>query len=345
MSLKLNRKRIVIGGVLGITIILFIVTVWISAYFYKLSQQANISIPYLFRVYHESSEKMPLYTTTPIRFLILGLDQRSDSLENTLLTDTMLYGSLNVTKSKLTIVPIPRDIWIADLKTKVNSLYYYGTKQSKTSAPEYTESMLRQYFGITPNFFLTINYAKLQTFIDLLGGVDVAIADSFVDPTFPNPAYVEHTSDPSISPYISISFREGTEHMDGNRALMFIRSRTSANPEEAGDSARSNRQMFVIQSMLAKLRSRETLTNPELLGKLYRFWHEAVGTNAADSDVLALVRALGFQQPTIVFDPIPTTETDSDAPLLFHPPVFKYGLWVWEPIDPSWKTIQAFFGN
>src|SRR3989344_2533226 len=61
-----------------------------------------------------------------VNFLLLGLDQRSDEMESTLLTDTILFASLNPQSGKLLLVPLPRDLWIKNYRTKINSLYFYN---------------------------------------------------------------------------------------------------------------------------------------------------------------------------------------------------------------------------
>src|SRR5687767_10098266 len=53
----------------------------------------------------------PQFENKSINFLLLGLDRRNDSLEKTILTDSIVIASLNTSTSQVKLVPLPRDLW------------------------------------------------------------------------------------------------------------------------------------------------------------------------------------------------------------------------------------------
>src|SRR4029077_19113762 len=119
-------------------------------------------------------------------------------------------------------IALPRDIWIPELSTKINALYYYGEKNPKTNGMTFTSQEVQSITGIQPEFTVVLNYLKLPAFIDAVGGIDITVERSFEDQHYPNPDFI--TTDKG-NPYMTISFVGGSQHMDGARALIFVRSR------------------------------------------------------------------------------------------------------------------------
>src|SRR5206468_1563830 len=42
------------------------------------------------------------------------------------LTDTIIFSSIDITNNKITMVSIPRDLWMPELKGKINTAYTIG---------------------------------------------------------------------------------------------------------------------------------------------------------------------------------------------------------------------------
>lgn len=278
-----------------------------------------------------------------VNFLILGLDQRSDALEHTLLTDSIIFASLDYSNKKFTLVPLPRDLWINDLKTKINALYYYGEKRPEGGLL-FTGNEISKILGQPINYEIILNYNQLPVIIDLIGGIDVNIVKGFVDQKFPSSKFIN--SEIGESEYMTVTFSAGWQHFDGERCLQFVRSRQSEDLEEGNDSARNLRQLQVFQAMIAKLSSKKILSDPVSLGRIYRFWKEKVKTNLEDSDLIALgliTFPKGF--PDLVIKSIPSPKKGETKSLLVNPPLSKYGQWVLEPADNNWVNFQEFINK
>ncbi len=256
-------------------------------------------------------------------FLILGLDQRDDRLEQTLLTDTIIFASLDPADAELTLMPIPRDLWIDPLKTKVNALYYYGELDEKTTGPALLSDLVATITGQPVHHWILMDYRKLGDLVDLVGGVTVELDQGFVDNEFPNPDYVEGEATES-SKFITVNFDQGANFLDGERALQFVRSRHSEDLKEGTDLSRSTRQMKLFRALTDKIISPGLLSKPKKVGKLYQFWSDYIETDLSDKELLTLGFALAPQKALhFSMVSIPADYNGADT-ILNNPPQDKY---------------------
>lgn len=342
IPVKLDVKKVLSGMLFGIIILVLVVLAFVLTYIRNFSRTAGISPSELIRMVKTGTQNKKTFANRKVTFLFLGLDERSDEFEKTRLTDTILLGSLNTETGRLTTISLPRDIWIPELSTKINALYFYGEKNPETNGTSFTTQEIEKMTGVKPKFTVVLNYLELPDLIDAVGGVEVTVERSFTDAKYPNPEYVNAQQG---TPYITISFQQGTEVMDGARALSFVRSRESTDPIEGSDLARSKRQMIVLSALLKKIKSKQVLKNPETVGKLYRFWKEKIKTTLLDEDAVSLGLSLGKNPVSIASVPIPVVGTPTQDAILINPPISKYGLWVWETRDKSWSELKEFIAS
>jgi hypothetical protein len=91
-----------------------------------------------------------------------------------------------------------------------------------------------------------MNFDGFRKLIDSMGGLDINVERAFVDNEYPR-----NDNDQIDAGVMTIKFEAGMQHMDGERAIQFARSRKSKGLEE-GDPARSRRQMKVIAAIKEK---------------------------------------------------------------------------------------------
>jgi anionic cell wall polymer biosynthesis LytR-Cps2A-Psr (LCP) family protein len=177
--------------------------------------------------------------------------------------------------------------------------------------------------------------------VDEVEGIDLVIDHAFTDSLYPRDDVA-----PDILPvadrYRTVSFASGQNHLDGTRALEYIRSRQGQNPQENTDDSRAVRQQKVLVALFAKLTTRSSLQNPAIYGRLYRLWHEQVKTSLTDQYIISLARFFYENRPAIVSLNIPV-QTATTSGLIFHPPLTKYRQWVYEPVDSSWTEFGEYF--
>src|SRR6185436_5076257 len=121
--------------------------------------------------------------------------------------------------------------------------------------------------------YAVIDFKGFVKAIDDVGGVDVVVDKSFTDATFPN----DYPFDTKgvIAP---VTFPKGSQHMAGQRALIFARSRHSENNNEGSDFARSERQKKIIIALKEKVLALN-LTNLNTINNLLTDFTENFRTN------------------------------------------------------------------
>jgi len=247
--------------------------------------------------------------TDRMTWLLVGLDS-APGREATL-TDTLLVFSVDPDEGTGVMVSFPRDIaefplYDGGIYTgKINSFYTYA-ENHRERYPDGGMDALRQQLsfllGIDINYHASLNLSGFERMIDLVGGVDVV-----------NPRPID---DPALNGGFTLP--AGPLHLDGDLALLYVRSRKG---EGDSDFTRAARQQQVVLALREKLLDGDALTQlPSLLSAASR----VVNTNfpAGDSDeVLAVFDALrdGRVRRVILDDPYtwhPPEETTGGAWIL-----------------------------
>jgi len=192
------------------------------------------------------------------------------------LTDTLILASVALNKPEISLISIPRDLWIPEIRAKINSAYYWG-------GTELADSLVEKITGQSVDYTLVINFSGFKDIVDALGGVNVDVANSFTDNLYPIAGKENDLCDGGKElkcRYETIRFEKGVNFMDGTTALKFVRSRNGDNNENT-DIAREMRQQKVISAIKNKILSYQTLLNPV---KLIRFWKVASSSIETDLD-------------------------------------------------------------
>ncbi|MCX6724757.1 MAG: LCP family protein, partial [Candidatus Shapirobacteria bacterium] len=108
--------------------------------------------------------------------LVLGVAGANHSGSD--LTDSIIFVSLENQTGKTLVLSLPRDIWIAPLRAKLNSVYHYeGMEETKKAVGEILGQKIDYSFVVDFNLFTKI--------VDDLGGVKVNIERTFDDFKYP----------------------------------------------------------------------------------------------------------------------------------------------------------------
>jgi anionic cell wall polymer biosynthesis LytR-Cps2A-Psr (LCP) family protein len=101
---------------------------------------------------------------------------------------------------------------------------------------------------------LIFDFSVFSDAVDLVGGIDVTVPFGFTDTMYPIAGKENDTCDGDLQflcRYKTVEFKQGISHMDGVRALEYVRSRHSEG-EEGTDFARSRRQQDVLLAIRLK---------------------------------------------------------------------------------------------
>ena len=179
-----------------------------------------------------------------VNILLLGSDQRPNT--GGFRTDTIILLTLNPNQGTASLTSFPRDLYVyipGWTVQRINTAHQYGGFDLTALTFEYN-------FGVHPDHYMLVNLWSFEDAIDSLGGVDVEVAQTLTD----------HRDD-----YGQFTVYAGTEHMDGETALWYVRSRYSTN-----DFDRGRRQQEVILAAFNKLLSLDALNKAPELYDIYR---------------------------------------------------------------------------
>ena len=176
-----------------------------------------------------------------VNILLLAVGGEGHKGEN--LADTIMVASIRPQTNEVALLSIPRDLYVQvpgeDYYTKINAVHSYGESKKKDGGPEALSQTVKEITGQPIHYFARIDFTAFKTIVDAVGGVNITIENSFHD-------Y-----------WHKIDFQEGTEKMNGERALAYVRARYVEGPE-GGDFKRAARQQQVLLALREKVFSVNT---------------------------------------------------------------------------------------
>src|SRR5438105_2108063 len=180
-----------------------------------------------------------LLTPTRESLLILGSDARPDEIRRGEVgrTDTVMLFVADRAMPRLAILSVPRDLWVAipgHGQERINAAYELG---GSNSAKQTVSNVL----GQRVDRFVVIGLQGVRDVVDAVGGVDITVPVAIHDETYPTDDYG----------YQTVDIRAGRQHMDGDLALKYARTR-----HQDSDFARTARQQQVIGAV------RNAMLNP-----------------------------------------------------------------------------------
>ena len=237
-------------------------------------------------------------TEDRVNVLFLGIG--GGKHDGPLLTDTIIYASIDPKLRSITLISIPRDLWLPDLKAKINTAYAFGEKKKKDGGLLLTKAVVEKFFNQPVNYVLRIDFNGFVKAIDMVGGIDVNIEKGFEDLEYPisgkekdtcgflGEEFEKRATQSAVFEafpcrYEQLTFQKGLAHMDGEKALKFVRSR-HAKGTEGTDFARARRQEIIIKAFNEKVFSLNTLLNPGRLMSLYNVFQDSIHTNIQQSE-------------------------------------------------------------
>lgn len=218
--------------------------------------------------------------------LLVGIDRRArvpytyqgpdDTLmRNGFLADTIIVASLNYETDQLSMLSLPRDLWLeipefGSLQkqySKINACYALGDRFSgeEDGGMLLLSQVLEDVLDIPIHYWARIDFVGFEKGVDAIGGIDLIVDQAFDDYQFPR---VGNEGAPWDQRWEHVHFDAGLQHMDGATALKYARSRHALGPEGT-DFARSKRQQKVIIAAKNKVVSSSTLFNPIKLKELF----------------------------------------------------------------------------
>lgn len=195
-----------------------------------------------------------------ITVLLLGVDQRPDD-PSPLLTDTMIVVTVEPDTNQVGMISLPRDLFVPipdfDYSGKINTAHSIGEiNKYPGGGGALAKKTVSEFLGYPIDYYVTLNFDGFVQAIDAIGGVDVVVPKTIHDVEYPTIDYG----------YQTFHIDAGPQHLDGETALKYVRTRKS--PGDS-DIQRAQRQQQVLLAVKDKLIENKLLT-PVRLFDLFR---------------------------------------------------------------------------
>jgi polyisoprenyl-teichoic acid--peptidoglycan teichoic acid transferase len=269
--------------------------------------------------------------------LIVGIDTRPSNpgLQN---TDTIIIASYDHTTNEGIMLSLPRDLWVEypdnpGYFTKINGIYNYCEHQEEGTGLECLVSVTENITKLDMHYHGMVDIYGLVNVIDILDGVDVEVERAFTDYMFPS----------NMDTWEVVSFEEGLQHMDGETAMKYARSRHAQGPE-GSDFSRARRQQRLIMAIKDKFLSTETLQNPLTIFEIAEELGDSITLSDISTEDVRAALALGEKADsssifTFVLDP-----TAGNWTLITEDPSAAYVLFP-KAGEGNWTQVQDYIGE
>jgi LCP family protein required for cell wall assembly len=207
-------------------------------------------------------------------------------------TDTMLLFSLDRQTDTAGMLSINRDLWVkipgGQRTGKINTAHFLGeVEHVPGGGPALAMETVQATFDMPVPYYIRLNFSAFEQLIDLIGGIDLNVAETIDDPDYPDAGFG----------YAPFHIDAGWHHLDGATALKYARTRATA----GSDLDRVQRQQQVILAVRDKLLKEKRL--PQLLtqlGSLLTVYSGSIQTNLTPGQLQELIEfAAGIDRDKI----------------------------------------------
>ena len=181
----------------------------------------------------------------PFTILLLGVDSTEDTMEaaSSFNGDTLMMVTFNPHTLNATVFSIPRDLYVPIACKKGNKAKINSSSAGGVSCVINT---IKDLTGIDIDYYAKINFKGVVDLVEALGGIDVEVTYKFC----------EQDSNRDFSNMICLD--KGMKHLNGEETLAYARHRHSL---PGGDLQRIQNQQLIVEAMVRKLISLNTLTD------------------------------------------------------------------------------------
>lgn len=363
-----QRKKLIKRVSIGFIILLCI-------FFGRFILEGIRYLPVFFQVATQKSINLRKTPDNKINLLILGTGGGTHDGPN--LTDTIIFANIDPNPAsgaaKTTLVSIPRDLWVPEIHGKINRAYSDGEEKKEGGGLLLAKALIGKIVNQKIDYAIRIDFAGFVKAVNEVGGLDVTVDRTLDDYAYPVEGKEDETcghtedeikdlasqvatgsaTDLESFPcrYEHLHVGKGEQHMDGDLALKFVRSRHALGPE-GSDFARSKRQEKVINAFKDKIFSIGTLLNPVKLSQLYDVFKGSIDTDVTQDEYDDFIRlAQKMREGQINSFVIDTGDETVDRPALLYNPTERgedtspfSGAWVLIPTtgNGNYTQIQSY---
>lgn len=272
-----------------------------------------------------------------INILLLGIG--GEGHDGPYLSDTIIVAQIRPEQGEISLTSIPRDYWVkmpeGNYYAKINNAFSSGFSKNKdwNEGGMWARGAAESVTGLRIPYFAVVDFAGFKKAIDRVGGVEVNVERTFTDFSFPN--------DKTLGYLPPVTFEAGPQNFNGERALMFARSRHAQGPE-GSDFARGQRQQKIIQAFKDKVFKLNLISNAGTINQLLGIFADHFHTNISPEEmfhVYNLAREKGINN-------LVSLSLDQDTGLICPTTIAETGAYALVPCaGKNEQDIKEFFKN
>jgi LCP family protein required for cell wall assembly len=192
-----------------------------------------------------------LLLSHPTTILMLGTDNSTVAgREGDMHSDSIMLLRSDPSHHRLYFLSIPRDLQVeipGHGTQKINAAYQIGGAALALKTIE-------SFTGLQVNHVIVVNFGDFKDLIDALGGITVDVPKPIRSNRFDCP----YATQARCQQWQGWRFPKGSQHMNGQRALIYSRVRENMLDPAENDVTRGARQQAVIDAVTSKLASPTT---------------------------------------------------------------------------------------
>ncbi len=272
---------------------------------------------------------------TRLNILLIGADEQEGGHN----TDTLIVVSIDPVTKQVAMFSLPRDtinvpippgparnVWGRAYANKINAFFVNNRKRGdlwagndRTRGYNALKSVLGELYDLDIRYFVEVNFDGFRNVVDAVGGVTVNVQMPVVDDRFPG----------STGRAQRLYIPSGIQHMDGEQALRYARSRNTSS-----DFDRGARQQRLLLSLRAQADPQNLIPRlPELIDAL----KSAIRTDVPLDQIDEL---LGLASEV---------DTANIRSFVFAPPLYQQevltGYWTEPYVDKIRAAVAAAFSG
>lgn len=268
-------------------------------------------------------------------FLLAGVGGAEHDGSN--LTDTLILASLDQKTKTVKMLSLPRDLYIDDKITggqRINKIYdtYLNKYKNSPEAMQRLGQTITDLTGIPVHYTVKVNFNGFVRIVDALGGVDLTVENAIHDPYYPRGETIY---------FETFSLAAGPQHLDGETALKFARSRKTTS-----DFDRAKRQQQLLSAIKEKALNLNLLSDPGKIQDLYNSLADSIETNLSVAEIIQLAKIAQEINRENIDSQVLTDDFTSCGGLLYTP-VREYfgGAAVLLPAGDGYEETRRFSDN
>jgi polyisoprenyl-teichoic acid--peptidoglycan teichoic acid transferase len=194
----------------------------------------------------------------PTTMLVVGTDgARAPGRGDANRSDSLMLVHLDPETHRISYLSIPRDLQV--------EIPGYGTSKinaaNQMGGPALTLATVKALTGLPIDHVVVVDFDGFRELIDAIGGVEVDVPKRILSNRFDCPYEPARCQE-----WEGWRFEKGTQHMDGQRALVYSRIRTNQLDPSDTDISRGGRQQAVADAVGDEIASLGTFLRLPVMG-------------------------------------------------------------------------------